>query len=343
MKLISKSFLSLMLIAGAAPAYSEDVYHLGEGYNVGNINVAGYINLEAEIPRDDKAAIIGDDFSLFISGHINKYFNPFFEAEISGITFWREGGSILADNHPDYVVERLYNDSNLTENLTLRIGKMLSPVGEWNTIHAAPLVWTTTRPLTTFRSYSEYTSGFALNYLPQNGKLPELQLLWQPDGDFLPKPRTLVVRQYQHITGVHLNWTGGLTDKLGFSLQHADVKKSNETQTLLGINFKKTIGQFQFETEATHTHISGDNPARIRDNEWGAYALGAYAINEKLSAMARYEQFNDRDENQSSRNALLGLIWRPESAIAWKLEYVNQEGAKLGIGTGLYGSFSVLF
>lgn len=55
---------------------------------------------------------------------------------------------------------------------------MLSPVGEWNTIHAAPLIWTTTRPMTTYRSFPEYTSGLALNYLPQNGKLPEMQLFW---------------------------------------------------------------------------------------------------------------------------------------------------------------------
>lgn len=316
---------------------------MGEGYTVGNVNIAGYVNLVVEAPHDGKTEIVGDDFSLFVSGRFNKYFNPFFEAEITGATFWRESSTLLADNKPDFVLERLYNDSNLTENLTLRIGKMLTPVGEWNTIHAAPLVWTTTRPMTTYRSFPEYTSGLALNYSPPHGKLPEMQLFWQPDGEIQPKPNALVTREYLHTAGIHLNWASGLTDKLGVTLQHADINHSDESQTLLGLNFKKTLAKFQFETEATYTHVDGRNPVRARDDEWGAYVLGGYAINDKWSAMARYESFVDREATHGSRNALLGLTWRPDPAIAWKLEYVKQDGARLDIGTGLYASFSVLF
>ena len=338
-----RSCLSALLIAGAiSPSWAGE-YHLGEGYSVGNVNVAGYINLVAEAPHDGKTEIIGDDLSLFVSGRFNQYFNPFVEAELTSATFWREGSDPFSHNSPSFVLERLYNDSNITDALTLRVGKILSPVGEWNTIHAAPLVWTTTRPLTTYRSFPEYTSGLSLNYSPQNAKLPELQLFWQPDGEIMAKPKALVTREYVHTEGVHLNWPIGLTDKIGVTLQHADVKGTNEDQTLLGFNFRKTLGKFQFETEATHTHISGTNPTRVRDDEWGTYVLGGYAINDKWSAMARYEYFADREFNQGSRNALLGVVWRPNSAIAWKLEYVKQEGARLDIGTGIYGSFSVLF
>lgn len=69
----------------------------------------------AEAPHDGKAEIVGDDLSLFVSGRFNKYLNPFVEAEITRATIWRENGTLLADNNPLFVLERLYNDSNLTK------------------------------------------------------------------------------------------------------------------------------------------------------------------------------------------------------------------------------------
>ncbi|OIR02475.1 hypothetical protein GALL_154260 [mine drainage metagenome] len=343
MHLFNKCCLSaLLIISVITPAWAGE-YHLGEGYSVGDINIAGYVNVVAEAPHDGKTQVVGDDLSLFVSGRFNRYLNPFIEAEFTSATLWHQSSTVLSDNHPVFVLERLYNDSNLTDNLTLRIGKMLSPIGEWNTIHASPLVWTTTRPMTTYRSFPEYTSGVGLNYSSQNTLLPDLQLFWQPDGEIRARPRDLVTREYEHTEGVHLNWAIGLTDKVGVTLQHADIKDSNEDQTLLGFNFRKTLGKFQFETEATHTHVNGSNPARVRDDEWGAYLLGGYAINDKWSTMLRYEYFADRQVSQGSRNALVGLVWRPDPAIFWKLEYVKQDGARLNIGTGIYASFSVLF
>ena len=338
-----KRVLLLFWLGSAMSQSWAGEYHLGEGYNAGNINIAGYINMVAEAPRNGKAQLMGDDLSLFVSGRYNKYFNPFFEAEYTGVTLWREGGSLLSDNKPTFVLERLYNDSNLAEDLSLRVGKLLTPVGEWNGIHAAPLVSTTTRPLTTFRSFPEYTSGLDLNYAPQNGRLPEIQLYVQPDGEIMPRPKELVVREYRHVTGVHLNWASGLIDKLGVSLQHADVNHSDDSQTVLGINARRALGNFQLETEATYTRIDGRSLTRVRDKEWGVYVLGSYAIDDRWSVMASMEHFSDRNMAGSARSALLGLSWRPAPALAWKLEYVKQDGARLDIATGVYASFSVLF
>ena len=340
-RLIMQWALAVLLVMFGTTNSSADEYHLGEGYTTGNINIAGYINLVAEAPRDGKAQAVGDDMSLFVSAHFNKYLNPFFEAEYSGATLWREGGGLFSDFKPTFVLERLYNDSNLTENLSLRLGKLLTPVGEWNTIHAAPLVWTTTRPMTTTRSFANYTSGLELNYLPENSRLPEIQLYLQPDGEIMPRRDEL--RGFIHVAGAHLNWEKGLNDKIGLSLQHADVNRSDDTQTLLGFNARKTLDKFEIETEATYTWIQGAKLKRVRDDEWGAYLQGGYALSEKWSLVARQEYFSDRNTTQTSRNSLLGMVWRPVPAIAWKLEYVKQDGARLSISSGVYASFSVLF
>lgn len=330
-------------MAAIAPRSWAADYHLGEGYTVDRINIAGYLNFVAESPQGGKAQLVGDDLSLFIGGRFNRYLNPFFEAEFSGATIWRENGRLFSDNHPDFVLERLYNDSNLTEDLTLRVGKMLTPVGEWNSIHAAPLVATTTRPMTTRRGFSEYTSGLALHYAAQDSGLPEVQAYWQPARELMPRPKTLTTRDYQSSIGVHLNWSSGLTDKVGLSLQRANVAGIDESQTLAGLNARKALDRFQIETEATFAQISGHNPARLRHREWGAYVLGAYALTDQWSLMAHYEYFADRSTTQGSRSALLGVSWRYNPAVVWKLEYVRQKGARLDIGTGLVSSLSVLF
>lgn len=337
------ALLSFLLLAGVLTHARAAEYHLGEGYRAGNINIAGYLNLVAERPRGGPAQLVGDDLSLFIGARFNQYINPFFEAEFSGATLWRASRRPLSDNHPHFVLERLYNDSELTGNLTLRLGKMLTPVGEWNSIHAAPLVPTITRPMTTFRSFPEYTSGLALHFSAQDGSLPEVQAYWQPAHELKARPKALATRDYHGTTGLHLNWSDGLVDKVGISLQHARIGATQASQSLAGINARKTFGRFQIETEATFVRIRGAGRASLRKREWGAYLLGSYAIDDNWSLTGQVEHFSDRNATQASRNALLGLSWRNNPAMVWKLEVVKQSGAALDIQTGVAASLAVLF
>lgn len=339
MKALKRGWLAGACLLALVPAWAGN-YNLGEGVTAGPVNIAGYLNLVAEAPRGDAHQLIVDDLSLFVGARFNRYFNPFFEAEFSGASLWREGHPPFSDNHPDFVVERLYNDTTLTPDLTLRVGKMLTPVGEWNNIHAAPLVATTTRPLTTKRAFPEYASGLALQYAGSEDGWPEAQLYWQPAGELRPRRSE---RSFHEVAGLHLTWASGLTDKLGLSLQRARVRGSDDVQLLAGLNARRTYGRMQLETEAVYLHIQGTNPARLHARERGAYVLASYALDERWSVLARYERYDDRNAAQSSRNALAGLTWRQGPAVLWKLEYVKQSGAVLNIRTGVQASLAVLF
>ncbi len=308
-----------------------------------NFNVYGYANVVAEVPSAGKSRLAVSDLSLFVTGHVNKWLNPFFEAELSNITVLQEGGSLFSNNSSDAVLERLYNESHLTSNLSMRAGKILTPFGEWNLIHAAPLVWTTTRPMTTYRSFNQFTSGISLAYADTRSALPEIQLYVQPDGEILPKPTSIAARKYERIAGLHLNWPFGLNEKLGLSIQHAHVKNTGEQQALAGLNFSKEFDRLAFETEAVHALISGKNTARVRDNEWGVYLQGAYILNIQWKLLGRYEHFADRGYNTASGNSLLGVSFRSAPSTVWKLEYVKQHGQQLDVSTGLFASFSELF
>ena len=332
-----------LLLGGIHTAAAGEESRQAQPVDSGNFNFSGYANVVVDAPSAGKVALLADDLSLFVTGHINQKLNPFFEAEIAKATLLRQGGDPLANGYPHFVVERIYNDSYLTNSLSLRLGKMLSPVGEWNLIHAAPLVWTTTRPMTTYRGFSEFTSGASLIYADARGVLPDVQAYVQPTSEIRPRPDDMVVRRYEHVAGFHLNWPSGLNDKLGLSLQHARVKNTGEQQTLTGFNFSKEFGQLAFEMEAFHAHISGTNVARLRDNEWGSYLQGAYALNEHWNLIGRYEYFADRGYNRASENTLLGTAYKSAPSSVWKLEYIEQHGQQLAVKTGLYASFSVLF
>jgi hypothetical protein len=59
-------------------------------------------------------------------------------------------------------VERAYVELSASDALRLRVGRFLTPVGQWNEIHAPPLTWTTVRPLTTYRAFAKSTTGAML-------------------------------------------------------------------------------------------------------------------------------------------------------------------------------------
>ena len=64
-------------------------------------------------------------------------------------------------------LERLYGDYLFNDAISLRLGKFLTPVGRWNQVHAAPLVWTTSAPMVTETLFPRSVTGLSLG-----GNLP---------------------------------------------------------------------------------------------------------------------------------------------------------------------------
>ena len=121
-----------MLCALRAPAArADDDYQLGHGLDLGPFNFAGYSNLVAGFPEGEQKSLALGDLSLFVSGHFGRFFNPFTEAELANLNIVSSGAPGRDRGDGDLVLERLYNDSYLTPSTTLRLGKMLTPVGEW--------------------------------------------------------------------------------------------------------------------------------------------------------------------------------------------------------------------
>ena len=333
------SLVLLLTCRTGLPAHAEGDYELGHGYDIGPLNFAGYSNVIASAPDNGRASLVLDDLSLFVSGHIGRLINPFTEAELTHLDLVHSGRSL--GDAGDFVLERLYNDSYLTDSVTLRLGKMLAPVGEWNEIHAAPLVLTTVRPAVTYRNFSEYVTGGSFLYSDPSGRFPELQFYWQPSGEFSERPQKITFHQYNSVEGAHVSFPIGLLDKVGLSFQQSkDVRGFNES--LYGFDFHYTINKLTFAGEGTFADISDNAPTPVRDTEWGAYAAVSYALAEKWSVYSWYEGFAERME-PTEQDLLFGAAYRPDPAIVIKLEYLQNIGGRQINRTGLFASWSVLF
>ncbi|MCB2106256.1 MAG: hypothetical protein KDE14_01090 [Rhodobacteraceae bacterium] len=326
----------------AAHAQSDD-YILGQGLNAGSFNIAGYATVEAHAKKGQDAGLLIDDLSLFVKGSVNRVINPFLEVEMAEADLWFEGSPPLKNIDPRVDIERLYNDFILDDHVTFRVGKILSPVGEWNSIHAGPLVWTTTRPLTSYRNYPEFVTGVSAIAEGLGAQELRVETYWQPGSDLDGPDPSNVAYLFHNTYGLHAELPLGLTDKIGLSLQGADVKGTREKQFLVGLNGRFTLDRLEIETEMTWTALKHPLVVRKHKTEYAGYVQGAFAISDKLYLIGRGEFFRDRNFDRTSRNFLIGLNYRPKAPISWKLEYVEQSGPNLGISSGPIASFNILF
>lgn len=343
MHVLKKSLFITGLLLLSLSVMAES-YSLGQGYDVGLWNIGGYatVKFKAPIQQQQAAEIEIDDIALFVRGHLHQYLNPFFEIEYSGQPIWIEGDGAFSKSG-QFVVERLYNELRLSDRLIARIGKMLAPVGEWNQIHADPLVATVNRPLATYLNFSEFISGVYLQYQTQSEWLPNVKVYYQPWTELLPKSLNLRPVRYKNISGLNLQYGDEFSGRIALSIQHAKLTTRNEQQTLFALD-----GGYDFDTIKLSAHlfyidIAGQETTRVRDHEWGGYLQGVIPLSEQWSLVARGEYFRSREIREAHYNGVFGINFRPHSAIVWKLEYLLSEGADVGAAEGVYGSFGVMF
>ncbi|MBB6251209.1 hypothetical protein [Nitrospirillum iridis] len=343
--LASPLLASLALTAGlllAAPAQAGiDDYQLGQGLELGPINLAGYSSVTAALPDQGHKSLAIDDLSLFISGHVTSLVNPFVEAELTGLDLTRWGGD--GDRHRDgYVVlERVYNDIYLPDGFTLRAGKMLAPVGEWNQIHAAPLVLSTVRPAVTYRNFSEYATGLSVLYADPAAALPDIQVYWQPAEELSARPDSIVDNRYRLVQGAHVSVPLALLDKVGLSFQRS-VDDQGTEQHLYGLDGHYTVDRLTLQGEWTYSTLSGPG-TRTRSREWGGFLSPSYALDDQWSVYGWYEIYSGRLQDAAAQDLLGGVAYRPHPAMVFKLEYVQNVGGRPVNPTGLFASWSVLF
>lgn len=340
------TFLTLALIPLgllSAPASHADDYELGQGWRSGNFYLSGYTNIEVIDRFGLPAKLDLDDLSVFASGKVNQWVNPFAEVELSKHTLIQQGGGA---KNGEVIVERVYNDVIFSEQDTLRVGKFLPPIGEWNVTHAAPLLPTISRPYSAAHGFADYLSGINWQHESSSAAMPDWQLYWQPDNEWFKRSVSQTIRNYHNVVGGHLSKSVGIKDKVGASFQHGTLIERNETYTLLGLDASRSFGKLKLQSEALISRFSDAIP-KAHYTEAGIFALADYAVTPQWHGVVEAEYYQDHTVVASSRSTLLAVNYRPGSVpVVWKLEYTHQAGVPSPIAkvrTGLKASLSFFF
>ncbi len=306
-----------------------------------SINLSGYTKLAISAPNHQPTSIEIDDLSLFFSGKFNRWLNPFLEAESYHIPLWEEGKGAQF-NSAQLVIERLYNDIEITENDTLRTGKFLAPINHWNIIHAAPLVWTTNRPVTSTYSLANYITGFQMRHDFDALTGHALEIYWQPVEEFNAKALTEHERRYQSVAGTRWIAHEDFDYYLGVSFQHANVAQSDEERNSISVDGNWQHKWFELESELLFTHVDTRKPHQ-HGSDWGGYVQMVVPLIEDFNLITRYEHFEYANKLAPTNTMLGGIVYRPVPRLSFKLEWQQTEGSVYHNQTGLYSSIAVLF
>lgn len=360
-------YLTLFLLLSSFMVFANDDNSISSpeidnSQYISHWDFSGYTKILAEIPTDERNAKTElDDLSIYISGNINQWFNPFVEAEFFGGTLWQEqGGGSLGDGK--FIFERLYNDFKLNSNDRIRVGKFLAPVGFWNLIHAAPLVWSVNRPVSSTYSYSNYITGIEYGHLINAISGSRIDFYIQLTDEFNPKPLSSHPRRYNKVLGTSWTLTDDLDGRSSLDFQYAQVKKSKSERFTVSYQNAWYLRSWDLDTQIIYTRIHNnidfadveidndnlfvekDDTALIQ-NGWdgGGYLQVRYRFNSKWNIYARAEYFHYAIENKNGQNYIFGGRYRLGRWGNINIEYKQGDGTKKLSQDGISISYNAMF
>lgn len=309
-------------------------YTPGRGVALGStgLHLGGYATLAVTRDEGDPAALSLDDLSLFALWQVASRLKLFTELEVENAFRIDDEGHV---GSPDdrFSVERLYADVGVSDALTFRAGTFLTPVGRWNLVHAAPLVWTTSRPLTTELPFDPRSTGvmaYGSVFLDAGDVAYSLyaQVADPIEGNpsFTPADHALGGRVAW--------WSPGQAWSLGASLQTAE--RRGGWRHLGGLDLLWHRGRYEVQGEAI-VQDGANRPAA-----WGLYLQAAVELTPRLFLVERVEHFAAPRAPEVNLVAS-GLLFRVLSNAVLKAEYLAADTSAPNAEPGFKASAAILF
>ena len=330
--------LTLQTGLANAASISDIDYRLGEGlripdsgFKLGGYASAGY---GSSASKPGSAALNNLSLSVWWDGEDRWKFFAEFDSE-NAVGSDNVGDS---DGNSYISLERMYADYALNDKTSIRAGKFLTPIGRWNLVHAAPLVWTTSRPMTPTDIFPTNVTGLMVN-----GRLNvaehELEYsAYASNGSELhPNP---AIDTFSKVFGLHLNLPLLPDSQLGLSYATFEQTQSaGEHKQLVGMDWLWTHQRYELSAEGVY-RFSGKGSAW---NERGAFVQMVAPLSMKLYAVARYESFHTTSQIEATQRYVVGLNYRVTPAIVLKAEWIGAKNNSNNAPQGFMASGSVLF
>lgn len=330
--------LTLLACLAAPHGWAQQAGGQGFALGTGGWNAGGYATVSAQRYQGGQASATLDSLSLLLWLENDSPWQVFAELELEdALVLSRDG---LTSPERELALERLQVDYAFSDSLSLRAGKFLTPIGRWNQIHAAPLTWTTSRPLITESTFPTNATGAMLRGVRElGGRALEWSVYVSPGRELLAEDD---IDAFREAVGgrVDLEWSSTL--KLGLSLvEFEQEQQRDEHRTLAGIDF--------LYRRDNGLELSGEYAVRTRErdrrqsDERGAYLQLVLPLKGQLYGVGRYEGFDVAGASSDLHLYLAGLAWRARPGWVAKVEWRHATENGPGTPEGFLGSVAVLF
>jgi len=323
---------------GEAPilAVGPIEYRPGRGLHLGptGLTIGGFTNVKAEYSDESHGEFSLDLLNVFLIFDKIPHFRAVAELQLKDILTASKESVGTADFAFD--VRRLFGDVTVTEELRIRAGIFLTPVGYWNLILAPPLTWTTEIPLIVEETFfQETTTGVMVYGAAQLGpgylNYAAFSQFLQPlsdDPDLDPPDNT---------AGARLVYDSGPAWSAGLTFQAAE-KTSRWTQ----LGAVHAIWQPRRGEVLAEFYAQGGEG--LPSTQWGTYLQGVLEVREPFYLVGRYEYYDPPGAAAPINLFLAGAVAKPFPFMAVKVEYRyadrSLDGDDLG---GVFASFSTFF
>jgi hypothetical protein len=310
-------------------------YRPGRGLRIGDtgFTIGGYSTIALSRLEGDHGRLRFDNLDLFVFFDPTPYLHFFSDTAFQHILDLDDtGGGTTSEAQTS--IERLYGDLNLSDRANFRIGKFLTPVGRWNQVPAAPLTWTTSRPLVTMRPFDEHVAGGAFwgSLFPADALLS-----YKVYGQFFdPLTSTTSISQADDGVGTRLD----LSTLGGWSIggSYFAFTRHGEWNQLGGADAFWQHDRWEVSSELLAGHGDPDGQ-RI----FGFYLQGVVELVAGIHAIARYEYYDPGANHAGIDLYDAGLAWRPLSFLILKADYLFANRSSEFASPGFQGSFALLF
>lgn len=309
-------------------------YVPGRGLHVGDtgLTLGGYTNLTLDRDEGKEARLSLEDLSLFVIYEPMARLRFFSELEYADVFDVEEDGD-AASREEAATVERLHLDVGISDALNVRAGIFLTPVGRWNVIHAAPLVWTTSRPLTTEIPFDPNVTGIMLTgtVFPSAGTLTygvfdQFAAPIEGNPSFDPADHSVGARgQYDADRGWSIGSSG------------VAALRDGDWRLLSGLDALWSRRPLEVMAEALIDSGEGGAP------QWGFYVQPVLAVSERLALVFRYEHFAPSGPPPQVNVMTFGGTFRLLPTVVLKSEYQVVDRHTDIAPAGFRASVAVLF
>jgi len=320
------SVTSLLVLC--KPAWAEDAPKFTDGFKLG-----GYSSAGISIPRSGATEAAVNEVSLILSWEGDSRIKFFSELELERPLAWNEDKRFnRKDAHLD--LERFYFDYNLSEKINVRAGRFLNPAGRWNVLHAAPLVWTTTRPLATSQLFPPSINGLMLyGAAPYNNQNFEYNFFVETLKDqFQDHNET----RFKNVAGAHLTLNNHYNLGLTLATLTEDTPASPDYR-MLGLDFLTYVKDWEISGEGFQRFTNNGN-----NGGSGAYLQSAAPLGNNWHWITRIETFH-RPNVISGERWVLGFTKHITPTQLLKMEYVGGSDNLPDAPRGFVASFAILF